>query len=437
MTKRHGYALLAALAAVVVLISGAIFVGAGGGGEEAASAGRSKHGGPAAPAASGSWVGSWSTAPAAAEPHSERGYPNTSIRNIVHTSIGGSGIRVRLSNLYGTAPLTISHASVALAEAPSTPVAAHGTMRRLTFSGAATVVIPAGEQVVSDTARLPVPAAADLLVSTYSPSPAGPVTYHPFARQSSYLAAGDRTEETTGAFYTQQSPYWRYLTGVEVWSTEAAGSVVILGDSITDGITSTFGANQRWTDFLATRLRTEAGAPRYGVLNQGISGNRILVDGSLLAPTNGPSAQRRFGRDVLSHSGVRAVVVQLGVNDILKTPHQTDPEKIIDGMRALVRQAHAHGLRVVGGTLMPFGGHRAYAPHLDAVREQVNAEIRAGRVFDAVVDFDLALRDPAHPYRLLPRYDSGDHLHPSDEGFRAMAHALDLRHLKGSVPARL
>ncbi|MEU8350075.1 SGNH/GDSL hydrolase family protein, partial [Streptomyces sp. NPDC048845] len=190
-------------------------------------------------------------------------------------------------------------------------------------------------------------------------------------------------------------------------------------------------ANRRWPDFLAQRLRDEQGAPYYGVLNEGISGNRILVDGS------GPSGLSRIDRDVLSHSGVRAVVIQLGVNDILRLPHQLDADRIVEGLRQLTQKAHGRGLKVVGGTLMPFGGHRGFSERTEATRQQVNAQIRAGGVFDAVVDFDEALRDPSAPHRLLPEYDSGDHLHPSDEGYRAMAHALDLDMLKGSAPAKL
>ncbi|GHJ27978.1 SGNH hydrolase [Streptomyces hygroscopicus subsp. sporocinereus] len=354
----------------------------------------------------------------------------------MHTSIGGSSARIQLSNFYSSQPLTITHASLALAAAPSNPTAAAGTMRRLTFNNRAWVTIPPGKAATSDPVRLAVPDAADLLVTTYSPQASGSVTYHPHARQTSYLARGDRTEDTAGAAYTEQSPYWRYLTGVDVWSKEAEGAVAVLGDSITDGITSTAGANHRWTDFLAERLRSEPGAPRFGVLNQGISGNRVLSDGTQFPPNN-PSGLSRFDRDVLSRTGVKAVVIELGVNDILRIPHQTDPDRIVGGLKRLTEQAHTRGLRVIGATLTPFYGHRGYTPRLDAVREQVNARIRAGKVFDEVVDFDKALRDPLSPLRLRPAYDSGDHLHPSDQGYRAMARALDLDHLRGRAAAEL
>ncbi|MEK2475606.1 SGNH/GDSL hydrolase family protein [Streptomyces noursei] len=436
MTRRVGYTLLAGLVAVVVLISAAIFVGFDGTPGTRGGAPREPQTS-AAPAVSGQWVGTWSAAVAAAEPGTQDGYAQMSIRNVVHTSVGGSSARIRLSNLYGTRPLPFSHASLALSAGSGGPMATAGSMRRLTFEGKPSVTIPVGGEITSDPVRLAVPGNADLLVTMYSPAPSGPATYHPYARQTSYLARGDHTEDAAGTAYTEQSPYWRYLTGVDVLSTRARGAVVAVGDSITDGITSTPGANHRWTDFLAARLRDEPGAPRYGVLNTGISGNRLLTDSNRLSPTNGPSLLSRLDRDVLSRTGVRAVVVEIGINDLFKTPRQLDPEKVVAGMREVVQRAHARGLRVTGSTLTPFGGHRGYSHQLNAVRERVNHLIRSGGVYDEVVDFDRALRDPAHPLRLLPAYDSGDHLHPSDAGYRAMADAVDVDQLRQAAPAAL
>ncbi|MDJ0461108.1 SGNH/GDSL hydrolase family protein [Streptomyces sp. H27-C3] len=430
MTKRTGYALLAALAAVVVLVSGAIFAGA-----TLSDAGKDTQADPhprtplrsAAPANSGTWTGTWATAPAGAEPGTENGFPGRSIRNVVHTSIGGSSARITLSNLYGTRPLRITHASIAVAATPGAPTAANGTMRRLLFGGSPTVIIPAGGQALSDAAPLRVPADGDLLVTTYSPTPSGPATHHPRARQTSYIAEGDRTQDVLGDLYAGQTPYWRYLTAVDVLSGKAQGAVVVIGDSITDGVTSTAGANRRWTDVLADRLDG-----RYSVLNQGISGNRLLMDGT------GPSALSRFDRDVLSRSGAKAVVIVLGINDILRPPHEADPARITAGLEQLARQARARGLRVVGSTLMPFEGTRVHTPQLEAVRDAVNDRIRAGGIFDAVVDFDRALRDPYAPDRLLPAYDSGDHLHPSDAGYRRMGMAFDPATLsRSTAPAEL
>ncbi|MBB1254425.1 SGNH/GDSL hydrolase family protein [Streptomyces alkaliterrae] len=423
-SRNAGYAFLAGFAAIVVLVSTAIFVGFGGRETPRRANGG---GGQAAPASSGNWVGTWATAAAASEPDAPRGHPDTSIRNIVHTSVGGTAARVQLSNLFGDRPLTIDHATLALAAAPSAPAAAPGTMRRLTFGTQESVTIPPGGTVTSDAVRLTVPHSADLLVTTYSATRSGAVTYHPFARQTSYLASGDRAAETDGSAYTTQSPYWRYVTGVDVWTTETEGAVVVIGDSITDGITSSPGANRRWPDFLAERLRTERGAPAYSVLNSGISGNRVLVDGTARFAYNGPSALARMERDALSRTGVRTVVIQLGINDILKHPGPIDPAVIVHGLERLAAQAQSRGLRVVVGTLTPFAGHRKHTPEREAARQRVNERIRASEAFDGVVDFDAALRDPAAPERMRTAYDSGDNLHPGDNGFRAMAQAVDLR----------
>lgn len=321
MTKRHGYALLAAVLAVIVVVSAAIYVGVTGAGDDSRdtiNAGGRHPRNSAAPASSGTWVGSWSASPAGAEPRTERkGFAGRSIRNVVHTSVGGASARITLSNLYGATPLSITHASIAVASATNDPAAAAGTLRRLTFNGNTSVIIPPGAQVMSDAARLRVPHDSDLLVTTYSPTPSGPVTYHPHARQISYVADGDHTEDPNADAYTEQSPFWRYLTAVDVLSNEADGTVVVLGDSITDGISSTMGANRRWTDVLADRMRDEPGAPRYGVVNQGISGNRVLSDGNGQPAVN-PSGLSRFDRDVLDRTGVKAVVIALGVNDILQ-----------------------------------------------------------------------------------------------------------------------
>ncbi|MBW1603159.1 SGNH/GDSL hydrolase family protein [Streptomyces sp. JJ66] len=442
MSHGTAYALLAGLFALVVAVSGALYAGFGSSLPRVSTDDRPGGGqGSAAPASSGQWVGTWATAPAATEPtggedgqRAASGYPDTSLRNVIHTSVGGSAARVRLSNVFGTEPLTITHASLALAAAPSAPAAAPGSMRPLTFGTHRTVTLAPGQHVTSDPVRLRVPAATDLLVTLYSPDPSGPATYHPFARQTSYLATGNHTEDVTGAPYTEETTSWRHVTGVDVWSTQATGAVVALGDSLTDGITSSVGANRRWTDFLATRLRTEPGTPHHSVLNAGISGNRILLDAPADRPGNGPSALHRLERDVLSRTGVRTVVLQLGLNDMGKQPQQTDPAELVRGLEELARRAQAHGIRAVGTTITPFGGHSAHTPQLERVRQQANTALRTSETFDAVIDFDTALRDPEHPDRLLPVYDSGDHIHPNDNGFRAMSDAITWQALTPTTP---
>jgi lysophospholipase L1-like esterase len=443
MTRRHGYAMLSALTALTVAISAAIYVGATADESSArhAEAGSRAPHSTAAPVSTGTWVGAWAASPVGAEPGTETdGLADRSVRNVVHTTASGSSARITLSNLYGQSPLTVTHATIAVAARHGSPVAASGTMRRLTFGGGTSVVIRSGGQVMSDAVRIGVAGGADLLVTTYSPAPSGPVTYHPHARQTSYVAQGDRAEDVTGTPYTEQTSYWRYLTALDVLSDDSAGTVVVLGDSLTDGITSTENANHRWTDVLAARLRAAIASgqklPRYSVVNEGISGNRVLASG-LGRPADNQSGLGRFGRDVLSRTNVKAVVIDLGVNDILRNPRLADPRKITDGLRTLVRQAHARGLKVVGATLMPFQGHRGYSDARETVRQQVNTQIRAGLVYDAYADFDKALRDPYDPRRLLPDYDSGDHLHPSDLGYGKMAAAVDLRDLKGAGQAEL
>ncbi|MER6557734.1 SGNH/GDSL hydrolase family protein [Streptomyces sp. NPDC001027] len=452
--KHHGYALLAAIVALVVGVSAAIYVSAASGdgaGSGRRSAGDTVAAGPgpgnAAPVSTGVWVGAWSAAPAGGEPGTGTdGMAGRTVRNVVHTGVGGTSARITLSNLYGDGPLTVTHATLAVAAADDSAAADPATLRRLTFGGSASVVVPAGGQAVSDAVAVVVPHDADILVSTYTPTSAGPVTHHPRARQTSYAADGESTEDVTGASFTATSVYWRYLTALDVLSNEADGTLVAFGDSITDGVTSTAGENRRWPDVLAGRLRTALVAgrsgsgsgvgdtPRYGVVNAGISGNRVLVDD----PLRGASGLHRFDRDVLDRPNVKAVVIDLGINDILRDRDPDGPQAIVAGLRTLVDRAHARGVRVVGATLTPFRGHRGYSDARERVRQQVNASIRAGGLFDEVVDFDKALRDPYDPRSLRSEYDSGDHLHPSDHGYRAMARAVDLGDLAGpAAPARL
>ncbi|MFI7297021.1 SGNH/GDSL hydrolase family protein [Streptomyces sp. NPDC050121] len=442
MTRRHGGVLLSAITALIVALSAAIYVGAAAGHgpglrtDTALAAPPGAH--DAAPVSTGVWVGAWAAAPAGAEPGTESdGMAGRTVRNVVHTGVGGTSARVTLSNLYGTGPLTVTHATLAVAADDDSAAADPDTLRRLTFGGATTVVVPAGGQTVSDAVAVAVPSDADVLVSTYSPTSAGPVTFHPRARQTSYVAEGESTEDVTGAAFTDTSPYWRYLTALDVLSDEADGTVVALGDSITDGVTSTAGANRRWPDVLADRLRTagtsRGDTPRYGVVNAGISGNRVLADD----PRRGASGLNRFDRDVLGVTNVRVVVIDLGINDILRGKQPADPRSIVDGLRTLTDRAHARGVKVVGATLTPFRGHRGYTAAREDVRQRVNAAIRAGGVFDEVVDFDKALRDPYDPRSLRAEYDSGDHLHPSDRGYRKLAQTVALPKPAGSAPAAL
>ncbi|MDX6235294.1 MAG: hypothetical protein QOG10_109 [Kribbellaceae bacterium] len=370
------------------------------------------------------WVGTWSAA--ANGGAGATGYAGYTIRNLVHTSVGGDRVRVKLSNAFGTAPVLIAHTTVGLQKLPASAAIAAGTLRDVTFGGQRGVTIPTGAEVYSDPVKLPLADAADLFVTTFTPDPSGPVTYHATGMSTSYYATDgtDHTADLGASGLPLTTGSWHYVTEVDVQPGESPGAVVTLGDSITDGYNSTSGTNRRWPDLLARRLREQPGdRSRIGVLNAGISGNRVLLDGA------GVRATARLDRDVLQRTGARTMIVLEGINDIQQTPHQLDPDKIIAGLRELVDRAHAAGLRVLGGTVTPFKGWYTYDASEEAAREAVNRWIRESGAFDAVVDFDAAIRDPADPQRMLPAYDSGDHLHPGDAGYQAMADAVDLREL--------
>ncbi|WP_327246132.1 SGNH/GDSL hydrolase family protein [Streptomyces sp. NBC_01320] len=408
MPRRQGTALLialvagtAALAAFMAYAGSALFSGAGSQQVGAQPAARP----PAAPAHStGVWVATWAGAPVAgvADPYSGHDLTRRIIRNVVHTSIGGDAARITLSNLFGTRPLLVDRATV--------------NTRPVSFRGAPSVTIAAGGQVVSDPVVVPVDADSDLVVALRTPTAEGPVTVHPNSHQTSYLA------DERG---TWQTNVWRYLTAVDVRNASSAGAVVAIGDSLTAGSGSALDANGRWTDVLADRLRG-----RYAVVNQGIAGNRILRD----SQGRGQRALARFDRDVLGVAGVNTVIIALGINDVQQFPQEQDPQHIVDGLKAMTERAHARGLRVVGATLMPYEGYPTWTLEQDSVRMRVNELIRAGGVFDEVVDFDRAARDPYRPGRLRPAYDCGDHLHLNDAGYLQLGQQVDLRSLHQEAP---
>jgi lysophospholipase L1-like esterase len=367
------------------------------------------------------WVGTWE-APAAVGLSTAEVAAGDSLRQVVHVSIGGPRIRIRLSNEFGTAPLVLGRVTAAV-RTGSGADAVPGSVRRVDF---ADEVVPVGADVESAPVRLDVAPDSDLLVSIHLREVPGLQTVHPLAQQVAYIAkAADRTGDVSGAAYTATIGLRFYVTGVDVLDPPARGAVVALGDSITDGYGSTQGANQRWPDLLADRLGQLPPQRRFGVLNAGISGNRLLLDGG----GAGVKALARLDEDVFSRTDVRTVVLMEGINDIQQDPHQTDPAAITAAYEEIVRQAHARGIKVIGGTLAPFKGWRVYDDGLEATRLAVNERIRTGGLFDAVVDFDRVLRDPADPLRLLPAYDLGDHLHPNDAGYAAMAAAVDLNTL--------
>jgi lysophospholipase L1-like esterase len=373
------------------------------------------------------WVGTWATAPVSQAPGPAVNINNQTLRQIVHISIGGEQVRVRVSNAFGTAPLIVGAAHIARRDASALIVASSG--RSLTFSGNPDITIPAGAIAVSDPVRLAVPALSDLAIDLYLPGDTGattsPLTLHTGALQTSYVsAAGDFTGVTAFPVASTRVS-WLFLTGVEVTSRDQAGAIVALGDSITDGTRSTPDTNRRWPDDLARRLVAQRGRRDMAVLNLGIAGNRVLTDGA------GPNAQSRCDRDVLTQTAATHVIVLEAINDIgfenFFPAQAVSAEDIIAGHRQLIARAHARGLQVIGATLTPIEGSAYFAPATEAKRQAVNAFIRTSGAYDAVIDFDLVTRDPGQPTRFLPAFDSGDHLHPGDAGYQAMADAIDLR----------
>ncbi|WP_369387075.1 SGNH/GDSL hydrolase family protein [Streptomyces sp. CG1] len=348
------------------------------------------------------------------------GIAGRSYRLIVHTSVGGTGLRVRVTNAFGDRPLTLDggYAGLCGRGAALRP----GSDRRLTFGGAGTVTVPVGAVAWSDPLPGTWPAGTDLAVSLHTPDAAGPATGHRLALQTSYTGQGDHTAEESARNWGRTTGSWWYLDAVSVRPSRAAtGAVAALGDSLTDGRRSTPDLNRRWPDYLARRLSTSRTDVK-GVADEGVSGNKVLADDL------GPSALDRLDRDVLSQPGVRTVFLFEGVND-LKGHNGVTAAALIAGYREIARRVHGAGKCVVAATVGPFKGWPEWDPAAESVRQEVNRFLRGSRDFDAVTDFDRVLRSPRDPERVLPFYDSGDHLHPDDRGMRALADAVDPDHL--------
>jgi len=388
-----------------------------------------KAGPPSAAVASASvpWVGTWAAAQVAPAKTglSHLGFKNQTVRDIVHLSVGGTEVRIRISNLFGTSPLRIADVRIALLQSGALTVP--GTSHRVTFGGNDQVTVPAREREFSDPVRLHVGAGQNLAVSIFVKLATGPATWHPAAiARSYYSVAGDHSAASGAAAYQHPMGAWYFLDGVDVVNPAIDGAVVTFGASTSDGVGSTMGANRRYPDDLARRLLGLPAGLRLSVLNAGISGNQLLAGGS----TSGQSGLSRFARDALGQTGVRVVIVWEGTNDIGVHPDMT-ASQIINGYLRLIAAAHARGIAVVGATLQPDEGATYYTAQGNRVREQVNRWIRTSGAFDGVVDFDQVVRDPADPAELLPAFDSGDHLHPNDAGYQAIADSIDTWALAG------
>jgi lysophospholipase L1-like esterase len=374
------------------------------------------------------WTGSWAAAPIAAPTNDSAPNPDgTTYRDIVHLSLGGKAIRLRISNEFGTTPLKVTSIHAALSAGLGSDATQPGTDHAATFGGVESVTIPNGSAAVSDPIALPVKAFTNLAVSIFVPMQDGAtLTYHALASSSNYMATGNIAAANTLTGATKISS-WYLLKGVDVDAGPRAGSVVVLGASISDGTHSTPDKNLRWPDDLAARLQAAPKTAEIGVLNEGIAGARILHD------ISGPSVLARLDRDVLAQSGAKYLIVSIGTNDIGRTFFPTRPdegvtaEQMIWGLQQIVLRAHARGIKVYGTTLNPFGGAAYYNDAGEQMRKAVNAFTLSAGAFDGVIDFDKVTRDPEHPERLLPAYDSGDHLHPNDAGYKVMADAIDLK----------
>lgn len=415
----------------------------------------------------GRWIGTWATGPVSlpvpevrAVSRGEDRPPrinNQTVRQVVRTSIGGSHVRVLFSNQYGTEPLQIGAAAVALRDRAARVVAS--SVQSITFDGERSSTIERGAALLSDEVDLIVPPGADLVIDLYLPGDSwattSPATTHRTGLSTTYFS---RTGDHTGATdlpVDSSVLSWFYVSRVEVRTSTAPGAVVTIGDSITDGTASTPDTNSRWPDFLARRLTAAHGEAAPAVLNVGIAGNRVLSHNGGMAtierrgapfgpdettpPPNaffGPSALSRFDRDVLLQPGVTHVIVLESINDVgfaFDHPWPT-VDDLIAGHTALVQRAHARGLRIYGGTLTPFEGAVTFSETGEAKRQAFNVWIRTASPYDAVIDFDAAIRDPEHPRRIHVDYDPGDAIHCNDAGYRVMAHAVDLALLEAAQP---
>ncbi|MPZ86218.1 MAG: SGNH/GDSL hydrolase family protein [Actinophytocola sp.] len=432
MSSRRPAPLTAVLAAAVVLLATWLAGGVATGQDP----------GTHPPAARSSWVGTWADVPTATPATATPTMADETVRQVVHTSIGGDQLRLRLTNEFGDRPLRTGEVHVARRAGTSGTDIVPATDRTVTFGGHRSATVPAGAPMLSDAVRLAVPARSDLVVSIYLPDPTPVTSLHAFAYQDNVIAAGNVTGART-VTATSTVAQWYFLSGVSVRTSDRdAGAVVALGDSITNGFETEPNANHRWPDLLSNRLQSVPALRDVGVLNLGVAGNRLLhdpnpppgSDAENFAAFFGRSALARFDRDVLAQPGARHVVVLLGVND-LGHPGTTAPlsetvtaEEIIAAHRQIIARARAAGLDVYGGTILPFKDDTLgfYTEVNEAKRQAVNAWIRTSGEYDAVIDFDATMRDPADPRRLRAAYDSGDHLHPNDAGAAAMAATVPL-----------
>jgi lysophospholipase L1-like esterase len=377
------------------------------------------------------WVTTWSTSVVSSDQPAT--FSNQTIRNIVHTTVGGSALRLRLSNTFGTRAVRFEAVFVGVRKDGAALV--NGSNRAVTFGGSTMIVIPEGAEALSDPVALEVGPQQDLAISIVSGAETGPATVHGAAFQTNYVSGpGNFASAEGAAAFTTTNGSWYFLAAVDVLATrDVKGAIVALGDSITDGASARPDKNERWTDVLEKRLL--ASHNQVAVLNAGIGGNRVLTS----SPCWGANALARLGRDVLSQAGINAVVLFEGTNDIgqpdtppgnigpclSRTPVTAD--EIIAGYKQIIARSHARGLKIFGATILPYQGFPAWTTQGEAKRVAVNQWVRTSGAFDGVIDFDAALRDRTNPARMAAEYDSGDHLHPGTAGHEVMGNTVDLK----------
>jgi lysophospholipase L1-like esterase len=380
---------------------------------------------PAAPAGSAEpWTGSWATSP---QRMTGTAFTDRTLRMIVHPTLGGSSLRIRLANIFGASDVTFDSVGIARATASGAADLVAGTSRRVTFHGRASITVPTGADVISDPVALGVRYGQDLAVDVHvtAGGDAAAITGHDGANGTQFVATGSHVGDVAAAF-TGTVNSWFWLDGVDVRPARGVGGgVVALGDSITDGAYTTWNGNNRWTDDLAARFQALPPAGQHAVLNEGIGGNQVLTDRTdCCGSGTSISALSRERNDVLRQTGARYLIVADGINDI---GYNATADALIAGLTTLAQRAHTAGMRVIGATITPYGcASGCFGPAQEATRQEVNAWIRTTHVFDGVVDFDLAVRDPADPSQVLPAYQA-DHLHPNVTGLAVMAGSIDLR----------
>jgi len=379
------------------------------------------------------WVGSWAASQQIPEPGNSLvsgDLHNATVRQIVRLSIGGSRLRVHISNAFGTEPLRFTSVHIARPLSPAASAIDPQSDRSLTFSGATEVLVPAGAEYISDSTDYSVAPLSSMAITFHLDQSPARETGHPGSRATSYYVHGDlvSSADLPGAKHVD---HWYQVSGVDVLAPPGAAAIVALGDSITDGHAGTTNGNDRWTDVLAERLGMSPSTRSVAVLNQGIGGNHLLTDGL------GPNALARVDRDVLAQAGVRWLILFEGVNDlgdltrngeVSAAEHNALVGRILSAYEQIIVRAHTHGIRVIGATITPFAGSDYYhpGPAGESDRQAINAWVRAPGHFDEVIDFDKVVRDPQQPGRLLPAYDCGDHLHPNPAGYRALGNAIPL-----------